>query len=126
MARYEPRATAGRVPSLFLKAEHSSQGVGYAGLGISIEPSLPTTKKASVHLTFPTPLGRRFLRIIVGHDVTTTLLRHRARQVFLHFRRCALATPWTSSDRESTVDQIIEISMEFGDLKGAKRKELRG
>lgn len=37
MARYEPCATAGRVPSLFLKAEHSSQGVGYAGLGISIE-----------------------------------------------------------------------------------------
>lgn len=56
MARYEPRATAGRVPSLFLKAEHSSQGVGYASLGISIEP--PTTKKASVHLTFPTPLSR--------------------------------------------------------------------
>lgn len=72
MARYEPRATAGRVPSLFLKAEHSSQGVGYAGLGISIEP--PTTKKASkVHLTFPTPLGRRFLRIIARarRDVTS-------------------------------------------------------
>lgn len=32
MARYEPRASTGRVPSLFLKAKHSSQGVGAADL----------------------------------------------------------------------------------------------
>lgn len=32
MARYEPRASTGRVPSLFLKAKHSLQGVGTADL----------------------------------------------------------------------------------------------
>jgi hypothetical protein len=54
MARYEPCATTGRVPSLFLKAEHSSQGVGYASLGILIEDDRPCLFKEEppVYLTF--------------------------------------------------------------------------
>jgi len=95
MARYEPCATTGRVPSLFLKAEHSSQGVGYASLGIFMEGDRLQRRATGL---FDFPRGRR----------TTMILDRRASWHFALRRMVARSAPISpSEDEQQSVHAVV-------------------